>query len=127
MGFPEDYKKVGGNASLYARIGNSICVNMVASVASEIVNQFFSGGISMSKETIFLEEMYNEAEKIKNIDNIGLDCSQVRMVKTIVDKEETFKGVFTVLLTSLVYKCLYPEQDVRKVEDLLTPSMLLHL
>ena len=37
-----------------------------ASVASEIVNQFFSGGISMSKETIFLEEMYNEAEKIKN-------------------------------------------------------------
>ncbi|MBQ6944274.1 MAG: DNA (cytosine-5-)-methyltransferase [Ruminococcus sp.] len=114
MGFPEDYKKVGRNASLYARIGNSICVNMVASVASEIVNQFFSGGISMSKETIFLEEMYNEAEKIKNIDNIGLDCSQVRMVKTIVDKEETFKGVFTVLLTSLVYKCLYPEQDVRK-------------
>lgn len=36
------------------------------------------------------------------------------MVKTIVDKEETFKGVFTVLLTSLVYKCLHPEQDVRR-------------
>jgi DNA (cytosine-5)-methyltransferase 1 len=41
MGFPEDYKKVGGTASLYARIGNSICVNMVRAVADEIVHQFF--------------------------------------------------------------------------------------
>ena len=36
------------------------------------------------------------------------------MVKIVVDKEETFKGVFTVLLTSLVYKCLHPEQDIRR-------------
>lgn len=41
MGFPEDYKKIGSKANLYARIGNSICVNMVEAVAKEIVKQFF--------------------------------------------------------------------------------------
>ncbi len=44
MGFPEDFKKFGGTAQLYARIGNSICVNMISAIATEIVNQFFKGG-----------------------------------------------------------------------------------
>lgn len=114
MGFPENYKKIGNSAQLYARIGNSICVNMVQSVATEIVNQFFIGGEVMDKENKFLEEKYNEAEQIMNLENTGLTAQQIKMVKTIVDKEETFKGVFTVLLTSLVYKCLHPEQDIRR-------------
>lgn len=114
MGFPEDYKKTGGTASLYARIGNSICVNMVKAVASEIVRQFFVGGEKMDRETKFLEDKYNKAETLEKLEDTGLTSSQIEMVKTIVDREETFKGVFTVLLTSLVYKCLHPEQDVRK-------------
>lgn len=114
MGFPENYKKIGSSANLYARIGNSICVNMVKAVASEIVKQFFIGGEGMDKEIKFLEDRYNEAEQIKKLEDIGLTDTQLKMVKTVVDKEETFKGVFTVLLTSLVYKCLHPEQDVRR-------------
>lgn len=114
MGFPENYKRTGSSANLYARIGNSICVNMVGAVAKEIVNQFFIGGEIMDIETKFLEEKYNESEKINKIEDIGLTDSQIQMVKTVVDKEETFKGVFTVLLTSLVYKSLHPEQDVRR-------------
>ena len=114
MGFPEDYKKIGGAASLYARIGNSICVNMVKAVATEVVKQFFVGGEIMDRETKFLEEKYNEAEKINKLEDTGLTANQIKMVKTVVDKEETFKGVFTVLLTSVVYKCLHPEQDVRR-------------
>lgn len=114
MGFPEDYKKVGSSANLYARIGNSICVNMVKAVAKEVVTQFFGGNNTMNRETQFLEQKYSEAEKIDNLEDTGLSKVQIAMVKTIVDKEETFKGVFTVLLTSLVYKCLYPKQDVRK-------------
>lgn len=114
MGFPENYKKIGSSANLYARIGNSICVNMVKSVAKEVVAQFFGGNSTMNKEVKFLEEKYSEAEKVANLDDVGLSKTQIRMVKTIVDKEETFKGVFTVLLTSLVYKCLHPEQDVRR-------------
>ena len=114
MGFPENYKKIGSSANLYARIGNSICVNMVKAVATEIVKQFFIGGECMDKEIKFLEDKYNEAEQIKKLEDIGLTDTQLKMVKTVVDKEETFKGVFTVLLTSLVYKCLHPEQDVRR-------------
>jgi DNA (cytosine-5-)-methyltransferase len=114
MGFPENYKKTGSTANLYARIGNSICVNMVKAVADEIVKQLFVGGEMLERETKFLEEKYNEAEKIGNLDSIGLMENQIEMVKIIVDKEETFKGVFTVLLTSLVYKSLHPEQDVRR-------------
>lgn len=114
MGFPETYKKVGGTAQLYARIGNSICVNMVKAVATEVVNQFFGGEKVMDRETKFLEDKYNEAEKVTNLEDTGLSATQIKWVKTVVDKEETFKGVFTVLLTSLVYKCLHPKQDVRR-------------
>lgn len=35
------------------------------------------------------------------------------MVEEIVEKEQVLKGLFTVMITSLVYKCLYSEQDVR--------------
>lgn len=89
-------------------------MNMVKAVAEEIVNQFFIEGEVMDRETKFLEEKYNEAEQISKLEDIGLTDIQIKMVKTVVDKEETFKGVFTVLLTSLVYKSLHPEQDVRR-------------
>jgi len=114
MGFPESYKKIGSTASLYARIGNSICVNMVKAIAEEMINQFFIEGKIVNNETEFLEQKYKEAENISKLQDTGLDTEQINMIKTIVDKEETFKGVFTVLLTSLVYKCLHPQQDVRK-------------
>lgn len=113
MGFPENYKKIGSSANLYARIGNSICVNMVKSIALEVVDQFFKGVKNMDNVIKFLEENYIYAENLNDIENIGLNAEQIDMVKKIVEKEETFKGVFTVLLTSLVYKCLHPEQDVR--------------
>ena len=114
MGFPENFKKVGGSANLYARIGNSICVNMVKAVAKEVVNQIFLGEKKMDKVVQFLENSYSSAEQLENLDDTGLSNLQINMVKTIVEKEETFKGVFTVLITSLVYKCLNPNQDVRK-------------
>ena len=56
MGFPEDYKKIGSSANLYARIGNSICVNMVKSIALEVVNQFFKGDKGM-KKTIVMQKV----------------------------------------------------------------------
>jgi DNA (cytosine-5)-methyltransferase 1 len=43
MGFPKDFKFCGGLSQLYARIGNSVCVNMVEAIAKEIINQFFGG------------------------------------------------------------------------------------
>ncbi len=50
---------------------------------------------------------------LKNLDSLGLSEIQLQKTQTIVEKEETFKGVYTVLITSLVYKSNYPNQDIR--------------
>ena len=115
MGFPEDFKKIGPVGQLYQRIGNSICVNMVQAIAKEVKNQFFTKGVSvkMTEPTQFLESIYQEAISMKDITESGLTEQQLDWVKTIVEKEEILKGVFTVTFTSLTYKCLHPEQDVR--------------
>lgn len=62
----------------------------------------------------FLEKMYNESLLIKSLDEIDLTDTQKNYIKSIVEKEETLKGVYTVLVTSLAYKCLHMEQDVRR-------------
>lgn len=36
MGFPHDFKKVGSQSNLYARIGNSVCVSMIDAVFQQI-------------------------------------------------------------------------------------------
>lgn len=41
MGFPSSYIKVGSQANLYNRIGNSVCVPMIQGVMKEILKQFF--------------------------------------------------------------------------------------
>lgn len=40
MGFPLNFKLVGAKNQLYQRVGNSVCVNMMAAVAEQIVKQF---------------------------------------------------------------------------------------
>ena len=115
MGFPENFKKIGITSKLYERIGNSVCVNMVYAIAKEIKVQFFLGGGNMNNDKTrqFLEKNYNEAISIKAIDEIGLSSEQLEWINTIVEYEENMKGVFTVIFTSLVYKSLNPNQDVR--------------
>ncbi len=61
----------------------------------------------------FLEKTYNDSLSIKSLDEIDLTDTQKNYIKSIVEKEETLKGVYTVLITSLVYKCLHMEQDIR--------------
>ncbi|EAI8624016.1 DNA (cytosine-5-)-methyltransferase [Campylobacter lari] len=115
MGFPENFKKIGSKAKLYERIGNSVCVPMIKELAKEVINQFFINGDSVNMINIseYLETLYKESLSIKSLDEIELSEKQKEYVKNIVKKEETLKGVYTVLVTSLVYKCLNPEQDVR--------------
>jgi DNA (cytosine-5)-methyltransferase 1 len=116
MGFPKNFKKVGLKSKLYERIGNSICVKMVEAVAKEVYSQFFSGGNNMYNEDNpiqFLENIYGEANRLQQITDVGLNQQQLNWVNTLVMYEETFKGVYSVLVSSLTYKCLYPEQDVR--------------
>lgn len=115
MGFPEDFKKVGPPGQLYQRVGNSICVPMVQAVAEEIKNQFYREGedTSMKEPMNHLNDIYNQAIILDTVDTLGLTQEQLHNLSIIVDKEETQKGVFTVLFTSLAYKSLYPEQDIR--------------
>lgn len=111
MGFPENFKKIGGSAQLYSRIGNSICVNMVSAVATEIINQFFKGTTmdnnleKIYKLSIDISDINDIPNDIKGyITNVGINC-------------EKKKGLYTVLTTLLYYKYLHPEQDIRLHQD----------
>lgn len=116
MGFPENFKKIGLKSKLYERIGNSVCVNMIKAIAIQIDKQIFNkGDINMAKEKPqqFLEDIYNKASELVESEPVNLNEQQIDWLKSISEKEETQKGVFTVLVTSLTYKSLHPEQDIR--------------
>ena len=123
FGFPDDFKKVGILSKLYERIGNSVCIPVIESVAEEVKNQLLLGEnmsiIKNEEKDIdkeinpfdFLEKVYQEASKEKELKN--LNNSQINNIKVIVEKEQNNKGVFTAIVSSLTYKCLFPYQDVR--------------
>lgn len=116
MGFPEDFKKVGLKSKLYERIGNSVCVNMIESIAKEVYKQIFKEGDDIMKEVNpfqFLEDTYAKALSLSTC-AIRLNGEQWEWIQELVSKEESFKGVYTVTITSLTYKCLHPQQDVRR-------------
>lgn len=56
--------------------------------------------------------------KLKCSDNIPPEC--LACIKTIAEKSKSQKGVFTVLVTLLVYKYLHPEQDIRNHQSHMT-------
>ena len=116
FGFPEDFIKIGSSAKLYERIGNSVCIPVIKAVALEVYNQFFERGENMDGKinpSQFLEDVYQQAKKNKSLDDVNLNEIQKDMIKIIVTNEQSNKGVFTVLVSSLTYKCLHPEQDIR--------------
>lgn len=115
MGFPENFIKIGSKAKLYERIGNSVCVPMIKCIANELVLQFWNRekkDYNMN-ETEFLEKKYHEASLLKSIDDLELSSMQKEHIKIIAEHEEVCKGVYTVLVTSLVYKSLNSKQDIR--------------
>lgn len=116
MGFPCNFKRVGLKSKLYERIGNSVCVNMIEAIGIQVYKQIFDKGEDeMVKITPsqFLENIYAKALSLVDVKPQDLTVKQFTWVKSIVDKEESLKGVYSVLVASLTYKCLNPEQDVR--------------
>lgn len=61
----------------------------------------------------FLEQIYLKAQNQELVDNLDLTNEIKKYIATIVSYEETMKGVFTCLVSSLTYKSLHPQQDVR--------------
>ncbi|MFM1538231.1 DNA cytosine methyltransferase, partial [Helcococcus bovis] len=113
FGFPENLKKIGIRSKLYERIGNSVCIPMIKQVMEQILNQIFNGDKDKMDIKQYLENLYKESLEIVDINSLELDEDQLTNINNIVSKEETFKGVYTVLLTSLVYKSIFPNQDIR--------------
>lgn len=114
MGFPNTFKKIGARAKLYERIGNSVCIPMIKNVAQEVIDQFWKKREEKIMNTSeFLEKTYNKSLSVKSLHEISLTNEQKQNIEAIVEKEETLKGVYTVLITSLTYKCLNKKQDVR--------------
>ena len=119
FGFPEDFKKIGNETQLYERIGNSVCINMIRQVAIEIKNQILLEKEESSMNPFeFLENIYQKAIALDDLNSLDLSENQIENIKTIVRYEESNKGVYTALVSSLTYKCLNSKQDVRyhKVE-----------
>lgn len=114
FGFPDNFKKVGSKANLYERIGNSVCVNMISEVAKQIKIQLIEEENNLVENPFqFLEKIYLEVEKDSADSTYELNKEQLKWVKGITDFEETSKGVYTALFSSLTYKCLHEDQDIR--------------
>lgn len=65
----------------------------------------------------FLQDKYNAAVKStanKSTIVSKLPNNVMANLDVIIRNSETSKGVLTVVLTSAVYKCLHPEQDIRR-------------
>uniref|UniRef100_A0AB33J911 DNA methyltransferase n=1 Tax=Prevotella sp. GTC17259 TaxID=3236795 RepID=A0AB33J911_9BACT len=65
----------------------------------------------------FLQDEYDKAMiVVAQQEKYACELPEIirKHVDTVLDAAETSKGVFTVLFTSLIYKALNPEQDVRK-------------
>lgn len=116
MGFPDDFIKVGKNSKLYERIGNSVCVNLIESVAVSIYDQFFKKNNNNPMQ--FLQDLYVESNLLNYSTDIKLDIEQKNWVETIVNNKLEYEFIYKVIVSSLVYKCINPNQDVRlhKVE-----------
>jgi len=64
----------------------------------------------------FLEEKYQKAMKLVGSDTeikSELPDNYIEHLKTLLSRSESSKGVFTVFLTSLIYKILHTDQDIR--------------
>ena len=123
MGFPENFIKHGKNSELYRRIGNSVNPLMVEQVGKNLKRILQRDENDMSFDIREeLEKIYAYA-KSKDLEDLSneyfLDEKQISYVNKIVEKEETFKGVYTVLLSSLIYKYFYPMQDVRSHQTIM--------
>lgn len=62
---------------------------------------------------VALEDLYQQAVVMQEWENMELSHKEILLLDDIVDGSESSKWVLAVLLTSLLYKTLHPEQDIR--------------
>jgi DNA (cytosine-5)-methyltransferase 1 len=133
MKFPDSFQIHPNLAESYKQVGNSVCIPMIQELAIAIKKHIFENNsrvslkeFSFSRQNIQLEiiglDFMNHKEKLLEIydQSLNLDDRQpllpqpyqnyIQQIATNCSKQ---KGVYTVLITLLVHKILYPNQDIR--------------
>jgi len=87
MGFPKEFKKIGGNSKLYERIGNSVCINVIIAVGEEMDKQIFGGNKISSNPIQFLEDIYNEAMSSLESERNTMTDIQLSWLEAVAKKE----------------------------------------
>ena len=62
----------------------------------------------------YIETLYQKALSLETIRMLQLSDSSRKNIDVIVEASENSKGVLAVTMTSLIYKSLHPEQDIRR-------------
>lgn len=119
MGFPDDFVKVGASGKLLERVGNSICVNMVQAIGYEFLHQILETkqSIPLNEESSpegLLNRVLNIATQLKDTSSLNITDEIINQITVITDNHEKYKGVYGVVITSIVYKMLNPNQDIRQ-------------
>ncbi len=137
MGFPDEFITHNNLGECYKQVGNSICIPMIYELASQIKQQIFdlniqNQGKMTKKYDVYLNKniqlklplfsymnhkdklikVYELSETIDDIHEV-INSEEQELLTEIAHKCFQQKGVYTVLMTLLVHKTLYPEQDIR--------------
>ncbi len=133
MKFPDSFQIHPNLAESYKQVGNSVCIPMIQELAIAIKKHIFENNsrvslkeFSFSRQNIQLEiiglDFMNHKEKLLEIydQSLNLDNRQpllpqpyqnyIQQIATNCSKQ---KGFYTVLITLLVHKTIYPNQDIR--------------
>ncbi|WP_414527249.1 DNA cytosine methyltransferase [Nodularia chucula] len=135
MGFPDNFKTHSNLAECYKQIGNSVCIPLIYELANQIKKQIllpeesdleilkFHKNCSLQPgiKTKISLTMNHKEKLIQIYQSISeLESNQTQLpqkyqdyVLEISKKCFTRKAVYTVLVTLLVHKVLYPSQDIR--------------
>jgi len=138
MGFPNSFIIHNNLGECYKQVGNSVCIPMIYELALQIKKQILSSKsqgqyLHNNEYKLFKhikhiqlelsglnpmnhrEKLLQSYEQSKNIDDIKEEISieERKFINEIAQKCYQQKGVYTVLITLLVHKKLYPEQDIR--------------
>jgi DNA (cytosine-5)-methyltransferase 1 len=137
MGFPNDFIVHSNLGECYKQVGNSVCIPMIYELAMEIKKQIFISStqhqdVQSSKSKFSLvkniqlklpvfnymnhrEKLIQSYESSENIEDIQelINIEEQEFLTEIAQKCFQQTGVYTVLITLLVHKTLYPDQDIR--------------
>lgn len=137
MGFPDDFFVHNNLGECYKQIGNSVCIPMIYELALEIKSQILLSefeyqdvnieaskvsplksiqlqlpGINFMNHREKLLQIYNDSDNLDDI-QAEIDIEYQKFIKEISQNCFQQKAVYTVLVTLLIHKTLYPSQDIR--------------